>query len=296
MAAQSKHEAIAIWGHCTGLIQTVCKLLQFLRLFTMLHVQYLRSCARIGILALASMAGAAVWSQSLAIYTELVTPNQIRLPNGELGGPVIELVRELQRRVGNTDTIKVVPWSRGYHLLSAEPNTLLFAIARTAERNALFHWVGPVDEDLYGLYVKTDSAINLKSLEDAKSLKFISVYRDDVRDQILTKAGFTNLDRTSDSSASIKKLMAGRVDAISSSVVTIDGLMAAAGTPRDSVRLALTFLAAQTWLAFSKGTSEKTVADWNEAFESMKKDKSFEAIMKAGNPRWAPPAKAITQF
>lgn len=252
--------------------------------------------ARIFILALVSLAGAPVWSQSLSIYTELVPPNQVRLPNGELGGPLVDVVREIQRRVGNTDPIKVVPWSRGYHLLTLEPNTLLFAIARTAERNPLFHWVGPVDEDLYALYVKADSPINLKSLEDAKSLKFISVYRDDVRDQFLTKAGFTNLDRTSDSSASVKKLMTGRIDAISASVVTIDAMLAAAGEPRESVRMAFTFLAAQTWLAFSKGTSEKTIAAWTDALEAMKKDKRFETLMKSGNPKWTLPSKAIVQF
>ncbi len=262
----------------------------------MLLLRPFRSSTRLWLLLVLLLTGSPVWPQSLSIYTELVAPNQIRLPNGELGGPLVDVVREIQRRVRNTDPIKVVPWSRGYHLLTLEPNTLLFAIARTAERNALFHWVGPVDDDVYGLYVKTQSPVNLKTLDDAKSLKLISVYRDDVRDQILTKAGFTNLDRTSDNSASVKKLMAGRIDAIASSVVTIDGMMAAAGVPRDSVRLALTFLEAQTWLAFSKGTSEKIIADWTEAFESMKRDKSFEKIMKAGNPRWTLPTKAITQF
>ncbi len=259
-------------------------------------MRFFRSAASPCFLALMCWVGSPVWSQPLSIFTELIPPNQVRLPNGELGGPLVDVVREIQRRVGNTDPIKVVPWSRGYHLLTMEPNTLLFAIARTAERNALFHWVGPVDEDVYGLYVKAESPVTLKSLEDAKALKFISVYRDDVRDQILTKAGFTNLDRTSDNSASVKKLMAGRIDAISSSVITIDGLMAEAGVPRESVRLAITFLEAQTWLAFSKGTSEKHIANWTEAFESMKKDKSYEKIMKAGNPKWTPPTKALTQF
>ena len=262
----------------------------------MLFMRFSRGVANPWLLTLVLLSGSQAWSQPLGIFTEVVAPNQIRLPNGELGGPLVDVVREIQRRVGRSDPINVVPWSRGYHQLTTEPNTLLFAVARTPKRTALFYWVGPIEDNIYGLYVKTESTLSLKSLEDAKALKFISVYRDDVRDQLLTNAGFRNLDRTTDSSASVKKLMAERIDAVASSTVTIDGMMAAAGVPRESVRLALTFLATQTWLAFSMGTSEKNIADWTEAFESMKKDKSFERIMKAGNPKWTPPSKAITQF
>lgn len=255
-----------------------------------------RGSVSVSFLAVLLLIGSQVWSQPLAILTELQPRTQIRLPNGEMGGPNVEVVREIQRRVGNSDPIKEVAWARGYHELSTTPNTLLFTVARTAQRNALFHWVGPINENVYGLYVKADSTLRLKNLEDAKALKLISVYRNDVRDQFLTQAGFTNLDRTSDEAANVKMLMAGRVQAIASSSSTIDDQMARAGVPREHVSLALPFVTAQTWLAFSKGATEKTIADWTQALESMKKDKSFEKIMKSGNPKWSPPTKPITEF
>ncbi|WP_457817927.1 hypothetical protein, partial [Staphylococcus aureus] len=68
------------------------------------------------------------------------------------------------------------------------------------------------------------------------------------------------------------------------------------GVSRDQVKEALRLRTSQTWLAISKGTPDATVAAWSEAFESMKKDKSFEKIMRAANPTWTPPSKAITQF
>lgn len=239
---------------------------------------------------------ALAWAQQLTILTEINPPTQIRLANGELGGAAVEVVREIQRRVNNRDPIEVVPWARGYRLVETQPNTALFIMARTATRNPLFHWVGPFTEAVYALYVKADSGIVLKDLDDARQLKSIGVYRDDARDQMLTQAGFANLDRTVENSSNLKKLMIGRIDAFASSDAAIDDLLAGAGLARDSVREALVLKKIQTWLAFSRQTPESTIKAWADALESMRKDKSFERIMTSGVPGWKPPEKPITQF
>lgn len=239
---------------------------------------------------------AASWAQQLTILTELNPPTQIKLPNGELGGPAVEVVREIQRRVNNTDPIDLVPWARGYRLVETQANTALFIMARTASRNPQFQWIGPFTEAAYALYVKADSKIVLRSLDDAKQLKSIGVYRDDARDQMLTQAGFTNLDRTVENISNLRKLMLGRVDAFASSNVAIDELLSRGGLARDSVREALPLMKVQTWLAFSRQTPEDTVRAWADALESMKKDKTFEGIMASGIPGWTPPGKPVTQF
>lgn len=235
-------------------------------------------------------------AQSLNIYTEIAPPNQIRLPNGELGGRVVEVVREIQRRINNTDPIQEVPWARGYRELERSPNTMLFLTARTADRNALFQWVGPLSETSFALYVKADATVTLSNLDDAKKLKSIGVYRSDARDQMLTAAGFTNLDRTNDAGTNAKKLMADRIDAFAASSASIDGILAAAGVPRENVRVGLVFSTVQTWLAFSKETPLSVVAAWAGALESMKKDKTFDKLMKVGAPGWVAPSKPITTF
>lgn len=245
---------------------------------------------------LGMLSGLAVRAQALNIYTEIAPPNQVKLPNGEMGGPIVEVVREIQRRIQNKDPIQDVPWARGYDQLMRVPNTLLFVVARTPERNALFHWVGPISASSYHLYVRADSRIVLNSLDDAKNLKSIGVYRNDARDQVLTKAGLSNLERTKDNISNVKKLMLDRIDAFAASSATIDELMLAADVPREKVRDALSFLEVQTWLAFSMGTPESTVTAWADALAAMKKDKTFEQIMKAGNPKWVPPKAPITKF
>lgn len=236
------------------------------------------------------------WAQHMTLLTEVNPPLQVKLANGELGGPTVAVVREIQRRINNTDPIELVPWARGYRAVETQANTALFVMARTASRDAQFQWVGPFTEAAYALYVKADSKIILKDLDEAKQLKSIGVYRDDARDQLLTQAGFTNLDRTVDNNSNVKKLMLGRVDAIASSTTAIEVLMTSLGYPRDSVRVALPLTKIQTWMAFSKQTPESTVRAWADALEGMKKDKTFETIMASGIPGWTPPGKPVTQF
>lgn len=235
-------------------------------------------------------------AQSLTIYTEIDPPNQIQNEEGELAGMAVEIVREIQRRVGNTDPINVVPWSRGYLELQTLPNIVLFSTARTKERNPLFKWVGPIDERRYVLYVRADSKIQLRTLEDARKLAAIGVYKDDVRDLYLTGKGFKNLDRTIDNLSNVKKLMSGRIDAFAYATTGLPELARMAGYHPEDMKEALPLLNVQLYIAMSKATPDATVRAWSDALAKMKKDKTFEHIFKRHYPDQRLPGKAITSF
>lgn len=172
----------------------------------------------------------------------------------------------------------------------------LFATARTAQRNDLFQWVGPFDETSFCLFVKADSKITLKDLGEARNLRAIGVYTNDVRDLYLTKEGFRNLERTVDNVANVKKLMSGRIDAFASAEVSIEELARSAGYRPEDMRVALTFLKVQQFIAFSRRTPDTTVKAWSEAFEAMKKDHAFDRIFRTYYPQGPLPGPAITKF
>ena len=98
-----------------------------------------------------------LFAQGLSIYCEDDMPLQFVGANGKLTGFSIEIVNEIQRRVGNKNDIQLVPWARGLANLNTEPNSMLFTMARTAERNQQYQWIGPIAETTYGFYVKADS-------------------------------------------------------------------------------------------------------------------------------------------
>lgn len=237
-----------------------------------------------------------VSAQSLTILCEDDEPLQMKGADGKPTGMVVDLVKEIQKRVGNTDPIQIVPWNNGYTRAQKDPNVVLFSMTRNAERDKMFHWVGPTKESRFALYTLATSKITLKSLEEAKTLKAIGVYLGDIRDQILTKAGFTNLDRAPDNLANIKKLIAGRLDAYASSDSNIKVETEKAGIKVSDLKEIAVIQRVQIYIAMSLGTPKKVVDDWNAALDKMKADGTFEKIFKKYLPADPLPGKAITTF
>lgn len=233
---------------------------------------------------------------ALTLLTENDPPSQFVGPDGELTGYTVELVRALQRTLGSRDEIKIVPWARGYQMVQSEPNVALFLMARTAERNNLFQWVGPVLALEYGLYGKADTKLRLASLEDAKRVHSIGVYRDDVRDQILSKAGLGNLDRINNNIANVQKLMSGRIDLYASSSLTYGVEATEAGFQPGDLKLVLPFQQTQLYIAMSKGTPEGVVQSWNAALKKLRQDGSWQKLLKKYYPQSKLPGPAITDF
>lgn len=228
-----------------------------------------------------------VAGQDLKIYTEISPPSQYLGTDGKLTGFTVDLVQEIQRRTGNTNPIEVVPWAQSYGELQSQPNVVLFTIAQSQERAPLFQWVGPIRELTYQFYVRADSNLTLNTLEDARKLKLIGVYKDDVREQYLTRKGFTNLDRSVDNTIIVKKLMAGRISAFIIRPDAVDQIMKTAGFSPKAVRGTLAFLRLPGYIAFSKATPASTVKPWSEAFDKIKNDGTYERIFRRHFPHQA---------
>lgn len=219
-------------------------------------------------------------AQTLAIYCEEDRPLQFFDQEGKLTGLTIDVVQEIQKRVGNHDPIQVVPWARGLDKIDNNPNTLLFSMARTPERENAYQWIGPIMANIYGLYAKADSTLQIHNLDEAKKISLIGVYRDDIRDQTLTRLGFTNLDRASSNISSFKKLMMGRIPVYTDSQLGVESLAAASGFKASDVKLIFELFKSELYIAASKTTSPVLVEKWNRALDDMKRDKSFARIQQ----------------
>jgi polar amino acid transport system substrate-binding protein len=236
------------------------------------------------------------YAQKLTIYCEDDKPFQYMDANKQLAGMVVEMVREIQKRVGNTDPIQMVPWARGYKEIQANPNVVLFSMSRNAERNGMFQWVGPISETAYTFYAKADSKITIPTIEAAKKVGKIGVPRDDIRDQYLTGLGFENLERVPDNITNLKKMMIDRIDLYATSQNNIATDLNLAGLKDSDVKPIFTFLRVQVFIAMSKATSPAIVKQWNEALDAMKKDGTFKTIFKSYYPDRPLPGPAIETF
>ncbi|MBL0715094.1 MAG: ABC transporter substrate-binding protein [Desulfosarcina sp.] len=241
------------------------------------------------LMALAVLAGPAP-AQEMTVITEASPPfNFIR--KGTIIGSSTEVVREILRRLGQPDNIRVLPWARGYKLLQSRPAVALFSTTRTPEREDQFYWVGPLFTVHFGFYAKKGSGLQLNSLEDAKKVGAIATYKDDVKEQLLKSKGFTNLDSSKSPASNLKKLMSGRVDLWLFDNLGMPGVARQQNVDPTELELVLPFRSYQSYVAISRQTPEEVVGRWQSALQAMVEDGTFFDISR----RWLP-AESIPDF
>lgn len=220
-----------------------------------------------------------VCAQELTIITEEYPPLSSKKEDVFTGSSV-EVVREILRRLNHPDNIKMLPWARGYNLLTTLPNVVLFSTARTKERESLFHWVGPLCISRNGFYKKKGAGIKIHSLEDAKRVGSIATYKEDAREQMLKMWGFTNLDSSNSAASNLKKLLSGRVDLWFYDNIGLSLLVKEVGADPTDIKLVYPVVEVGLYIAFSKETSKKIVEKWQTTLNDMKQDGTFEKISR----------------
>ena len=110
------------------------------------------------------ISGQSVLCKELTVLTENLPPLNY-VENGMLVGPSVEIVKEIQRRVGSDEQIQVYPWARAYKMALADENVILFGMTYTKVREDKFKWVGPLATKRDILVAKKSSGIKISSLE-----------------------------------------------------------------------------------------------------------------------------------
>jgi len=216
-------------------------------------------------------------SAELTILTENLPPlNYVK--DGVLVGPSVEIVKEIQRRIGSKEPIRVFPWSRAYKMVQEEENIVLFGMTHTKARDDKFKWVGPLATKRDILVARKDSDIKINNLEDAKTVKRIGTLRDDTRGQFLESHGFTNLEPVSDEQQNAKKLSLGRIDLWAYKKPGLETVCELAGVNYNEVKEVYHLREIHVSIAFSKKTSDSIVKKWSNAFNEMLADGTIKKI------------------
>jgi len=218
-------------------------------------------------------------SASLRILTENLPPlNYVK--NGVLVGPSVEMVKEIQRRIGSREKIEVYPWARGYQIALNEENVVLFGVSHTPPRENKFKWVGPLATKRDIFVAKKGSNLVINSLEDAKKVRRIGVLRDDTKEEYLEMHGFSNLEPVSDERKNAQKLMLGRIDLWVFKKPGLKTVCELAGVDIDAVEEVFNLRETRVDIAFSLKTPDVVVEQWRTAFTGMLADGTVEAIRK----------------
>ncbi len=202
------------------------------------------------------------------------------IQDNQVAGLATEAVTEALHSAGlNYNPIKILPWARAYSTALNNRNTLIYSIARSTEREPLFHWVGKIAPYRIHLYkLKSRQDIQVHSLEDAKKYVVGGEFAD-IKQEYLIKKGFEkdkNLKLVAADELNIRMLFAGRIDLIPFDELSLPIMLEKEGKPADALEsvLFLEDISYDLYMAFSNQTHPDTVKRLRHAVTRVKQGKT----------------------
>ena len=221
-------------------------------------------------------------SDDIQPLTETWTPYQIETKDG-LSGISVDLVREIQKRIGNKKEIKVFPWKRGYHITLNKKGYALFLTTRSKQRENLFKWVGPISSMKLVFFKnahRDDLVIN--TIEDAKKVNSIAVAQKTIAHEKLIEYKFNNLEINSLANYSLKKLQENKVDLYPVEYNAFMYKLKKKNLEKKiiPVQMKEPIYESQLYIAFNKETSKGTIKKWQKTLDEIKSDGTYDKILK----------------
>ncbi|WP_240549397.1 substrate-binding periplasmic protein [Billgrantia antri] len=222
--------------------------------------------------------------EELTYITEEYPPYNYQQDN-RLEGISIEL---LERIFAETDTplsredVLYYPWARGYDTALSEPGTVLFSTTRTAQREALFQWVGPIATDRVTLIARRDSGIQLSGMQDVIDGDYrIAVIREDIGAQRLQEAGVpeSQIHAAMSNISALRMLEHGRVDLWAYGEDVAFWLMQKEGVPTTDFAPTLTISESDLYYALHRDTDPRLVERMQAALDQLREQGIVSEIL-----------------
>lgn len=218
---------------------------------------------------------------SVKVVTELSPPNQTRI-NDIVTGYSTDIVQLVLNKANLSAPIEIYPWARAYKMARTNSNTLIYSLARTKERESLFHWIGTVAHFKLGFVKLTKRHdIVISDLAQAKQYN-VAVQRNDLAYNVLTKYGFSVV-LTSDIQKSYHLLLAQKVDLIIDDENYLNAMseQLAINTDKISFVYAIDELAVAGYLAANINMDSAMVNKLKSAFEEVKITAQYHTLLSS---------------
>lgn len=199
---------------------------------------------------------------SLALYTEEYPPFNYR-HEGKITGISTELISEVLSDLNFAGTFEIVPWGRAQKFTQLRANTCFFSAVRTAEREHLYQWVGPLIKEYVQLFSLDQHLHPMNHLAEAKHLR-IGGQSADAYTEHGQSVGLT-IDLVAEIPVNLERLQLGRIDL---------WLAGSIGGPFIAARKGLTVYPVasseqifELWLACNRDMSPEVIVQLNETLK-----------------------------
>lgn len=221
---------------------------------------------------------------AVAADLNLLTDNHPPLhfqQGNQLVGFGVDVVQALAERTGDQVHLQQVPLLRALRVATTEPATGVFTVLRTAERNGLYQWVGPLMDVETALY-SANTQQPVRSLQDASTQGRIAVPRTWLAYDYLRKQGLNNLYGVETPEQMMRLARLGRIEFVVADTLSIATLAREEGLAPSQLHYQMPLMKQGTYIAFSPQTDARQVARWQQALDEMKRDGRLEQLKQ----RW----------
>ncbi len=222
---------------------------------------------------------------SLSLFTEqyppysMTTTGQPFAHSGdEIDGLCPSIMKALFKKAGVDYQMRLRNWSYGQQRVQRRKDHGLFCAVRTAEREPMYQWVGPVTEMRGALFARPGSTIELKSLEDARRYR-IGGYKGDYYADHLIKRGF-NVNVAPSDTENPKRLQLGTIDLWISDALA-GPYLAADLTDMGAIKNVLVYSVNPVYLAINPETDPSIVNKLQATLDAMRSSGELQALEQA---------------
>ena len=245
----------------------------------------MRQVGMLAVLLLALSATAAVPAATAETTTTVLTedwPPFNYIEGGALKGFSYEIFRYLMKQLLVDYEIQSMPGFHGKQILDQGPRVIFFTMLRTPARESLYKWIGPLGEESIYFYKKKGSPLRIATLDDAKKVAMVSCRNTGLVYDFLTKAGFQNLDTTTNPAGIYLKVVSGRCDlAIGETPFGVPYWLRQSNVPIDSLeQTSVGILKSRFFIACSKDFPDSEIALWQGALDAMKASGEYDALYR----------------
>ena len=224
-------------------------------------------------------------SHCIKMFTEHYPPYNMKNINGKLMGSSVEVLDAVLKEMKSTQTIKDVKlrsWSKSYKIAKKRKNSMVFSTTRTASREDLFKWVGPIATTTVGVLALKSKKIVINKTSDFNKYK-IGVVLDDVGEALLLESGvdknhFSYVKGEDAINISFANLENNRIDMFVYNLNVAFANAKMEGFDISKYEIIFTLKVGELYFAFNKQTDDAVIQKWQSALDKIKTDGIYRKI------------------
>ncbi|POZ60030.1 substrate-binding periplasmic protein [Chromobacterium alticapitis] len=230
-------------------------------------------------LALACLLSTPSWAAPermvINLYGLDYPPFVMKVDGGERG-IALEAVDKVLARAGMRGQLVMLPWKRAQLQAQGEEYACLLPLTRSPKREALYRWIGLLDNSDQTLFVLAGKPSRIHSLEDLKGKRVVALLGSSMSDWLrMHQVEFAELPTTEDA---YRELSLGVADAWAVHAPVARYLVKQQGRNAVPIQPALRLQETHLYLACSKRMPEAVAQRLSEAFKQVRESGELERI------------------